>query len=596
MNACDLICHSDYVQMPDQVNLAVSVWLPVAKEKPLTSLPAILTTTRYWRSMACADDKPEFQFYHPHAVYFHSQDYRFVVADARGTGASFGSRTGEITAEEVDDIAELIAWVAAQPWCDGRVATNGTSYTANTTLHSLASGQKALKLGVCRAPDFDLYRHLMAPGGIVNHWFIDNWGAGTAAQDANDYQSPVIGGYWDENAGGRDNVRGVRPVDSDPTGDILRAAVADHAANVNVRDRLAGLTYADADSAKVGSNAYFYQQAIEQHQVPLVIRCGWHDAATALGALSLFCTFNTPVRVILGPWSHTGGFRIDPFRPGDGKTNDAIPLKDEFNLIADSLAGVFENGNGSQDDQAYNQNRRAVEYYTLGENRWKTTTTWPLPQTKMQRLYLSGGQQLSDSAPINEEGSDFYRVDPTASSGVNNRWGCQMKLPVFFDDRAGQDKKRLVYDSAPLRQDTEITGHPLVKLFVRSSATDGQFFAYLETIDQDGRVRWLTDGQLRALHRKVSKETPPFKMFGPYHSFKETDAMPLVPGEVTEISFDLLPISVQLKKGQRIRLAIAGADSDIFAPIPGCENPELTLERNAVYGSFIDLPIVEQEK
>ena len=52
----------------------------------------------------------------------------------------------------------------------------------------------------------------------------------------------------------------------------------------------------------------------------------------------------------------------------------------------------------------------------------------------------------------------------------------------------------------------------------------------------------LTEGQLRALHRKVSDKTPPYKMFGPYHSLKKKDAEPLIPGDVAEIAFDLLPI------------------------------------------------------
>lgn len=68
-----------------------------------------------------------------------------------------------------------------------------------------------------------------------------------------------------------------------------------------------------------------------------------------------------------------------------------------------------------------------------------------------------------------------------------------------------------------------------------------------------------------------------------------------MPGEVTEITFDCFPISVLLKKGQRIRLAIAGADQAVFEPIPGCESPEITLERNAIHSSYIDLPIIESE-
>ncbi len=51
-----------------------------------------------------------------------------VVADARGTGASFGSRMMELGPCEIADYGELIDWVAAQPWSNGRVGIYGTSY------------------------------------------------------------------------------------------------------------------------------------------------------------------------------------------------------------------------------------------------------------------------------------------------------------------------------------------------------------------------------------------------------------------------------------------------------------------------------------
>jgi putative CocE/NonD family hydrolase len=133
---------------------------------------------------------------------------------------------------------------------------------------------------------------------------------------------------------------------------------------------------------------------------------------------------------------------------------------------------------------------------------------------------------------------------------------------------------------------------PVAPLFVRSTATDGQFYAYLEAALPDGRVKCVTDGQLRAIHRKISDEPPPYTMFGPYHTFGRKDAMPLVPGEVAEIAFDLLPISVRFEAGWRIRLAFAGADKDVFAPVPGCEAPEITVERNSQYASYIDLPVI----
>ena len=586
------ICKSAYVTMHDGIRLAVSTWLPNDHSSAGGKYTAILTTTRYWRATALHQDNPELQGCYPYACYLLAQGYTLVAVDARGSGASFGFRETEFSPAEVEDIGEVIEWVARQPWCDGRVATVGTSYTANTALCSLVAAPPALKVGVCRAPDFDLYRHLFAPGGIANHWFIQAWGGTTYAQDNNDVEALFSGGHWPPPNSGANNVLGVRPVDNDENGYLLAAAIAEHQHNFNVAGRSDKLMFVDH---KLFGNHRFlfepaYQQRIEKANVPIVIRCGWHDAGTALGALSMFTSFNNPMQVILGPWNHGGDFRADPFMQGDGTEPEPITPETVFGLTVKSFDTIFKRNALSDEDT--DDQFGLVEYFTLGENCWKTTRQWPLPQTNIQRLYLADDHQLMKDKLVSQEGADLYQVDPGTGTGLNNRWHTQMGNPIFFPDRREDDKKLLVYDTPPLENDTEITGHPVVHLNVRSNATDGQFFVYLETVDPDGRVRMLTEGQLRGLHRKVSDDAPPYKMFGPYHSLKEKDALPLVPGEITEIAFDLFPISVLLKKGQRIRLAIAGADADVFKPIAGCETPELTVERNSVYASYIDLPII----
>ena len=66
----------------------------------------------------------------------------------------------------------------------------------------------------------------------------------------------------------------------------------------------------------------------------------------------------------------------------------------------------------------------------------------------------------------------------------------------------------------------------------------------------------------------------------------------LLPGEVTELTFGLLPTSVLIKQGHRIRIALAGHDKDNFARIPATGTPTITIARNALHASFIDLPII----
>jgi putative CocE/NonD family hydrolase len=234
---------------------------------------------------------------------------------------------------------------------------------------------------------------------------------------------------------------------------------------------------------------------------------------------------------------------------------------------------------------------KVLYYYTLGEEKWKSTTVWPPAGVALTRWYLAEDNTLTRDASSAEPGADSYTVDFEASTGRNNRWHTPDGItPVIYKNRAGQDRRLLTYTSPPLERDTEITGHAAVTLYVTSTENDGAFYVYLEDVDEGGRITYMTEGQLRALHRKLSKDSPPYEVFAPYHSFKRKDAMPLVPGEVTELTFGLLPTSVLIRRGHCLRIAIAGHDNDTFARIPAQGTPIITVQRNRIHASFIDLP------
>nr|WP_279239752.1 CocE/NonD family hydrolase C-terminal non-catalytic domain-containing protein [Scytonema sp. UIC 10036] len=119
-------------------------------------------------------------------------------------------------------------------------------------------------------------------------------------------------------------------------------------------------------------------------------------------------------------------------------------------------------------------------------------------------------------------------------------------------------------------------------MYATSSENDGAFFVYLEDVDESGKVTYITEGQLRPLHRKVSRERPPYTIFGINHSFNEKDGQSLEPGKTTKLTCDLLPTSVLIKQGHQIRVAIAGHDKDSFVRYPAEGTPEITILRNAV--------------
>jgi len=231
-------------------------------------------------------------------------------------------------------------------------------------------------------------------------------------------------------------------------------------------------------------------------------------------------------------------------------------------------------------------------YFTMGEERWKATSTWPVAGATTERWYFGEGNTLSTNPPGATSGVDAYAINFDATSGEKNRWHTQVGGPVSYPDRAEEDKKLLTYTSAPFAADTEITGYPVISLWVTSTATDGAFFVYLEDVDEKGTVTYVTEGALRALHRKVSTGPPPYKLLVPYHSFKKKDALPLVPGQIAELKFGLQPTSVLIKKGHRLRIGLAGHDKGTFARIPAEGIPTITVARNKRNASWIELPVI----
>jgi predicted acyl esterase len=70
--------------------------------------------------------------------------------------------------------------------------------------------------------------------------------------------------------------------------------------------------------------------------------------------------------------------------------------------------------------------------------------------------------------------------------------------------------------------------------------------------------------------------------------------MTLIPGQIAEIKFGLEPISVLVKKGHRLRVAIAGHDKDTFIRIPAEGTPTIAVERNSCAQSLIELPVIKR--
>jgi len=557
-----------YVPMRDGVRIALDVVLPEGLPEG-RKIPAILVMTRYWRSKE-GDGASDLQ------TYFARRGYAVVTGDSRGTGASFGIWPYHRSPDEVQDFGEVADWIVSQPWSSGAVGGFGTSYTANTADWMAQLNHPAVKAIVPRFPDFDPYADLYFPGGIFHVAFGKGWGQSVKEMDLN-----VKTG---------DPPRGVRPADEDRDGARLAAAIDARREVPGVYEGLSRIAFRD-DRPEVWGvsmldwSIHTHLDDVERSGVPIFSWGGWLDAGTAAGVLHRFATLSNPQKAIIGPWSHGGGHHASPYRPADFET---VPDRDA--QLGESLCYFDRYLKGIENRTPEHE----LIYYTMGEEAWKSTDSWPPAGSARRLLYLAAGNSLSFEPPQEDSGGDEYLVNFEATTGTTNRWQTQHGGDdVVYPDRARADAGLLTYTSEPLEEDLEVTGTPVVRLQVRSTTEDSAFFAYLEDVEPEGRVLYVTEGQLRALHRKTSSEPPPYVHFGPYHSFLAKDASPMRPGEIAEIEIGMHPTSVLFRKGHRIRLAIAGADKDTFVRIPEGETPRLIVERNRARPSELDLPVIE---
>jgi len=159
---------------------------------------------------------------------------------------------------------------------------------------------------------------------------------------------------------------------------------------------------------------------------------------------------------------------------------------------------------------------------------------------------------------------------------------------MAYPDMRENDEKGLTFTTAPLAQDVNVTGHPIVTAYVTTSSGDADVYALLEEVTPDGVSTYVTEGILRASHRALAN--PQFDILGlPYHRSHESDQETLPQGEIAQLIFDLYPMSNIFNAGNRIRVTITGADADnTEAPV----GASFTVLRGPDHPSSIRLPIV----
>ena len=578
-----------YVAMRDGCRLALDVYLPQAgadRQPPKSQLPTLVVFTPYYRRFrlkpgTAAGTEPS-----PNAGkwrdLFVPRGYALVVCDVRGTGASFGVRDSFRSPAERHDYAEIADWIVRQPWSDGSLGATGISYVGAAADFLASTSHPAVKAIAPLFAVWDTYQDHYYPGGLLLNRLAETYDELMVALDHDRRELLGKFAYFKD-----PNLAGPQPVDADPEGLLLGAAVAEHRGNFRMTEFIREFRF--SDDALASDPAVTPATFSPSHYCAGVARSvavysvsGWYDGAGyANGAIARFLTLDNARRhLLLGPWDHGARVNGSPWR---ARQEPEFPLLSEVLRFFDHYLMGLPTGL---------EREAPVHYFALGDERWQAAQGWP-PQTRTEALYLADAHRLAQApgAP----GSDGYKVSFAFGTGAQTRYEriAAIDTPDYYADWHGRDAGLLCYTSEPLRQPLPIAGHVLAKLWLDADQPDAAVHAYLEEVDVDGRCRYVTEGLLRALHRKTAPCPAWHQTSWPWHPCARADAATLPRGEVVELTLALLPVAWTFKAGSRVRLAIAGADCDHVVQVPHGRPPVLRFHHGPEHPSRLLLPCLE---
>jgi predicted acyl esterase len=541
------------IPMADGVTLSCDVFRPEGDGK----FPALLGFHCYHQSGQTGPIKPTAisatQWRHPGQErtnaslesgdpnFFARRGYVHVVCNARGTGKSEG-KWDFVGQREVQDVYEVIEWMATQPWCDGNVGMFGASYFAWIQLFVATLNPPHLKTIFCPWGSTDLYRDLFYRGGIIAYKFPIGWSQ----------TSLTYGDCKPENHSKKElGEEGYRNAIAKMLQDEDIKAVPEIVAIL--RNPEAGVNPFVVDLILHPLYDNFWEERTvnyENIKIPAYIGACWGCYGIHLpAAFRSWERINSPKKMIIGPPLY-----LD--RPVYQLQYEAIRWFDHW------LKGV---GTGIMDEPS-------VRLFIMGTNEWKEANDWPLPETKWTPFYLHEEGLLSEHEHWPNEGCDSFEDSPWMRGLVK-------------------------YSTPPMVENTEIAGPITLRLY--ASTTDSEVFwiVSLLEIDPEGNERLLTKGWLRGSHREMDMERS--KPWEPIHPHRKSES--LTPGEIYEFDISLVPTGNLFKAGSRIGLKISCVDDEPTNPLEliACGSlrrqtvSRITLHRNGDYPSYLLLPITK---
>jgi uncharacterized protein len=555
---------SEYVAVRDGTRLAVDIFRPVRDGKVVAEpLPVIWIHHRYQRAKIENGTLKTILDQTPWLTGMLERGYIVAAADARGSGASFGIDRGPMHPDAVWDMYDINEWLAAQPWSNGNIGMFGRSAMGQAQLVAASTAPPHLRAIFPQLAPLDGYESIY-PGGVLRSVFVSTLGPLLQLLDLS--SSPA-------------------PVDADPKGELLAQAIQERKQNAYPTNTLRDLPFRDDPPGPSGprpwidGSPYLLIDAVRRSGIPVALLTGWHDFLSR-DTILWYANIDNPRRLIIGPWYHDD--------------EETAEIADEHMRWFDYWLKGIENGI---------RDEAPIRYYTIGApsgEEWRGAWRWPIADTLAADLYFWPGRSgtvrsandgtLVGLKPPTASGQDTVTVDYSATSGQRTRWSL---IPggSRTPDLSANDRKGLTYTTAPFTSDVEITGHPVAHLWVGSTADDGDFFVYLEDVDPSGSSRPISDGVLRASHRKLAE--PPYDTLGlPYHRSFRADIEPLAPGP-NELILELSPTSYVVKAGRRLRVTVTGADNNNAETPILSPPPQMSIYYSPQLRSYVTLPVIQ---
>jgi len=498
------VIENEWIRLDDGTRLAARMWLPADAERH--PVPAILEYLPY-RKRDFTRTRDEAMHH-----YFAGHGYATARVDVRGSGDSDGLLDDEYTDAELEDGCEVIAWLAAQPWCTGKVGMFGISWGGFNSLQVAALAPPALTAVITVCASDDRYAddaHYMG-GCLLNENQI--WGNVLFTVAALPPDPEIVGSAWRETWLARlDHLR------------HFPAVWLSH----QLRD----------DYWRRGSVCEDY----ERIRCPVYVMGGWADGYSN-AVPRLVAGLRGPRKGLIGPWAHAFPHNGVP-GPAIGFLQEAVRWWDHW------LKGEATDIMDGPVLRAWMQEGVVPEsLHAERAGRWVAEAEWPSPRIRTRRLHLTGRATLE---PTPGDPSALEVCSPQTTGLVGGDWcgfGSQGEAPL---DQRPDDGRSLVFDSAPLDERLELLGAPSVELHLAADRPSALVAVRLNDVSSDG-----------------TSERVSFGVHNLTHDQRHADLTPLAPGEPRTVRVQLNDVAHAFEAGHSLRVAISTAYWPMVWPAP----------------------------